>query len=75
MTSNPQTPASTLLHYLVHDATKIIYYCEEVPEDRHDLIYIDSSDNPNPKAAAAFLMRNGKVKSGFKLRNLDEESS
>lgn len=73
MTTNPQTSAPTMLHYLIDDATQTIYYCAEIPEDRHDLIYIDSSSNLNPKAAAAFFMQRGKVKQGFRLRNLDDE--
>jgi hypothetical protein len=70
--TNPQTPVAILLHYLLNDATKIIYYSTELPEDQNNLILLGSSDNPNPKAAAAFFMQQGKVKKGFSLRNLDD---
>lgn len=73
MTTNPQTMVRVYLHYLYDDATKIIYYCENMPENRNDLIYIGQSDNPKPKAAAAFFMQQGKINEGFRLRNLDEE--
>lgn len=72
MTTNPQTPVQTYRHYFLEDATKIIWYTETMPEDRFDLIHIGQSNNPNPKAAAAFFMQQGKVNTGFSLQNLDD---
>ena len=70
MADNPQTPLQVDRHYLYEDATKIIYHTIEMPEDRHDLIYIGESNNPSPKAAAAYFMQSGKVATGFRLREL-----
>ena len=70
MADNPQTPIQVDRHYLYEDATQIIYYTDEMPEDRPELIYIGQSDNPNPKAAAAYFMQTGKVSTGFRLREL-----
>ena len=68
--NNPQTPIQVDRHYLYDDSSKIIYHTTEMPEDRHDLIYIGESNNPNPKAAAAYFMQSGKVSTGFRLREL-----
>jgi hypothetical protein len=70
MADNPQTPLQIDRHYLYDDATRIIYYCDEIPEDRPELIYIGQSDNPYPEGAAAYFMQHGKISSGFRLREL-----
>lgn len=69
--ANPQPPTKVYLHYLYDDATKIIYYCEEMP-DRSDLIYLGQSDNPRMKMAAAAFVRQNKVKEGYRIRRLTD---
>ena len=58
------------IHYLYDDVNKIIYYSEEMPEDRHDLIYLGQSNHPNPRGGAAHLVRTMEVNTGYKVRPL-----
>lgn len=57
-------------YYMYDPITKIIYHTLEMPEDRHDLIFMNSSDNPNTKMAAAVFAKDFKIKTGYKLREL-----
>lgn len=70
-TGNPTKPADkTSKHYMCDDATKIIYWSEEMPENRHDLVYLGESDHPKPRGGAAHLMRTNKINTGFRVRKL-----
>lgn len=69
-TENPKPVDRPSIHYLYDDATKIIYWSEKMPENRHDLIYIGESNHPNPRGGAAHLMRTNKINTGFKVRKL-----
>ncbi len=54
-------------HYFLDDATKTIYHMEDYPADIR-LTYMGTSDNPNPKMAAAVFMSQGKALTGCKIR-------
>lgn len=59
-------------HYLYDENTMVIYYTtngenEEVPTD-NNLIYLGTSDNPKPRVAAAFFMRDSSAKTGFSIK-------
>jgi len=56
--------------YMYDDSSKIIYHSRRMPRDRHDLIFIGESDNPNVKMAAASFMQDGKVSFGFRLEKM-----
>lgn len=68
--ANPQPPTKVYLHYLYDDATQIIYYCEDMPEDRTDLIHLGQSDNPRMKMAAAAFVKQNRIKTGYRIRRL-----
>ena len=59
------------LYYFVDDRLRIIYYSEEFSSNLNH-IYVGTSDNPNPKSAAAAFMQNGSVNSGYKLKKLPD---
>ena len=56
-------------YYSYDDRNLIVYYSEEFPEDPN-LIHLGTSDNPKPAMAAAVFLKDGKIKSGFRLREL-----
>lgn len=57
-------------HYFLDDKNKIIYYMIDYP-DTDRLTYMGTSDNPNPKMAAAVFMHHGKRLTGCKIRDWD----
>lgn len=57
-------------YYTYDDRNLIVYYSDELPENPN-LIYLGTSDNPNPSMAAAVFLKNGKIQSGFRLRKLE----
>lgn len=67
--TNPKSSTATTKYYFYNDATQIIYYSEEFTSDP-DLIYVGTSDNPNPKMAAGAFMQNGKAPSGYSIQEL-----
>lgn len=69
MTKSTTSPIDHTKYYFYHDATRVIYFSENYPNDP-DMIYIGTSDNPNPKMAAAVFMRNNSVTSGFTIREM-----
>lgn len=64
-------PESPSLYYFVDDRLRIIYYGEEFSSNP-DHIYVGTSDNLNPRSAAAAFMQNGSVNSGYKLKKLPD---
>lgn len=71
--ANPQpSSAPSDKYYLYDDASKIVYFSDEMPEEMTDLVFIGSSNNPNPKSAAAAFMQRGKVTQGFRLKPLTD---
>jgi len=58
--------------YTMNDETKVVYHSLEMPENP-ELIYVGQSNNPNIKMAFAFFMGQGKIKTGYTLRELPEE--
>lgn len=56
-------------YYFYNDTTRIIYHSKEYQTDQ-DLIYLGTSDNPNPKMAAAVFISNGSIKAGFTIKEL-----
>ena len=60
-------------YYFLDDKTKIVYYSNIFLIDRPELIYVGTSDNPKPKMAMAAFLADGKVNSGFKLREVPDE--
>ena len=56
-------------YYSYDDRNLIVYYSDEFPEDSN-LVYLGTSDNPKPAMAAAVFLKDGKIKSGFRLREL-----
>ena len=73
MTTNPQAPVIPYRHYFYDDATNIIYHTanHDFESISTTLIFVGSSNNTNPKAAAAFFMQSGKVSEGFRLKDYD----
>lgn len=57
-------------YYSYDDRSLIVYYSDELPEDPN-LIYMGTSDNPNPSMAAAVFLKDAKIQSGFRLRELE----
>lgn len=56
-------------YYSYDDRNLIVYYSDDFPEDPN-LIYLGTSDNPKPAMATAAFLKDGKIKSGFRLREL-----
>lgn len=68
--TNPKPSDSPNKYFFYDDATRIVYYSEEYIDD-HNLIYIGTSNNPDPKMAMAAFMQNGKINQGYMLINYD----
>jgi len=66
-------PLKVVRHYYWDKSSNIIYYSKEIPEDSLGLTHVGTSDNPNPKSAVQSFLQKGKVRVGFKVRNLDED--
>ena len=56
-------------YYFYDDRTKVIYYSKEMTQNT-GLVYIGTSNNPNPKMAAAVFLQQGKVVTGFRIKEL-----
>lgn len=56
-------------YYSYDDKNLIVYYSEEFPTNPN-LIYLGTSDNRNPTMAAASFLKDGKINSGFRVREL-----
>ena len=54
-------------YYFCDDATLTIFYCNSIDQG-HGLIYVGTSNNPNPKMAVAAFTRQGKVTSGYRIQ-------
>lgn len=70
--AKPNSPNTPNKYYFYNDATKIVWHAEFMPEDRNDLIYIGTSDNPNVVMAAAYFMRDMVDPTGYKVQELVE---
>lgn len=57
-------------YYYQDDHTRTIFYTDTEQEDRHDLIFVGSSVNPNHKMAVAVMVQNDLIPMGFKIRPL-----
>ena len=55
-------------YYYIDDNTQTIFYSETEQEDRHDLIYVGMSKNPNPKIAVAMFTQHDSIPRGYKIR-------
>jgi hypothetical protein len=71
--ANPQTPMKTFRHYFYDEASDFAFYTEEFPDDLGTMVHIGDSDNPKPASAMAAFLQDGKVNTGYKLRNLDTQ--
>jgi predicted secreted protein len=58
-------------YYFLHEETSIVYFSETYPEERMDLIYIGTSNNPIPKSAATAFMQKNMGNNRFKVKPLE----
>jgi len=70
--AKPNSPNTPNKYYFYNDATKIVWYSDFMPEDRNDLIYIGTSDNPNHTMAASVFMKDMIDPVGYTLQELVE---
>ena len=69
---NPTKPSQFLdRYYFYDDARRIVYYSEEYLTESH-LIYLGTSNNPNPTMAAAVFIQNEQRLTGFQIWNYDD---
>ena len=66
---NPEPTIDHTKYYFYDDTTRIIYHSKEYLPDAN-LIYLGTSDNPNPKMASAVFISNGSIKAGFTIKAL-----
>ena len=57
-------------YYYMDDHTRTIFHTEIEQEDRHDLVFIGMSKNPNPKMAVAVFVQGDILPRGYKIRPL-----
>jgi len=66
--ANPQSSTRTENHFYTDDASKIIYYGPNSPDQDLGLVFLGSSDNPKPASAATAMLKGQK---GWKIRKLE----
>lgn len=66
--AKPYSPNTPNKYYFYNDATKIVWYSNNMPENSTDIIYIGTSDNPNPRMAAGIFMRNIDGGTGYRVK-------
>lgn len=67
--ANPKPLVKRTRYYFYDDASLIVYYSDELPEDS-TLIYLGTSDNPNPKMAVGAFTQDGKITKGYTIMPL-----
>lgn len=65
MTKHPE------IYYYFSEESSIIYWTDTEQEDRHDLILLGSSTNPNKKMAISVFTHKLPQPDGWTLRPLD----
>jgi len=60
-------------HYFFEDESRTIFHTSLPREEITHLTYMGTSDNPNPKMAAAVFMQQGKALTGCKIKEYTEE--
>ena len=64
--ANPKPADTATKYYFCQDATLSVFYFDEMDEGS-GLVYLGTSDNPNPKMAMAAFTQSGKVNKGYRL--------
>ncbi len=57
-------------YYYLDDHSKTVFYTLDEQENRHDLIFVGMSQNPNPKMAVAVFTHKDRLPGGYKIRPL-----
>lgn len=67
--TKPISSDSPTKYYFCDDATLTVYYCDDILEG-NGMVYLGTSDNPNPVMAVGAFTQQGKVKSGYRIQSL-----
>jgi hypothetical protein len=67
--TNPNPSDTPTKYYFVDDASLIVYVTDNI-EDGQGFVYLGTSDNPNYKMAVAAFTQQGKVSTGYRIREL-----
>jgi len=67
--TNPKPSTTPYRYYFVDDTTLSVVVTDNI-EDGNGYVYLGTSNNPKPKMAVAAFTQQGKVKSGYRIREL-----